>query len=417
MSKLEVCEVILSFQLLRRAFWIILCTGNDPFYLVQMDRTYLDWNATAPVWPQAVEAMAQAMRESWGNASSLHEEGRRSAELAQEAREALAEWTQSRAMEWILTSGGTESIHAAIYGSVLARPGKTRIVTSVGEHSCTLGVVGALEKQGCEVVRVGLGSDGAWDPAQVLEAADPSVTAMVSLIWANNETGVVSPVHDLARELKNRRIPFHLDAVQCFGRVPVDLSQIPVGMVSLSAHKFGGPKGIGALFVRQSTAWTRWMQGGNQERARRGGTVNVPGAVGMTAAIKCAKSVDLEDLRRRRDSLERAIRLAIPESFVVGAKAERLPNTICLCLPGCDSSTLLDRLDARGFAVASGSACTTGVAEPSHVLTAMGMSPEEAHASLRISIGHSTKSDSMDRFSPILTQEALAVRGRSIPVQ
>jgi cysteine desulfurase len=381
-----------------------------------MDRVYLDWNATAPVWPEAVEAAAQAMRASWGNASSLHEEGRMAAQIAQNARESLANWTRSRALEWILTSGGTESIHASIHGCAAARKGRKRIVTSAGEHSCTLGVVAELEKSGYEIVRVGLGANGSWDPDEVLAAADPTVTAMVSLIWANNETGVVSPVQELSLELRARRIPLHLDAVQCFGRIGVDLSTIPVGLASLSAHKFGAPKGIGALFVRQGTPWTRWMQGGNQERARRGGTVNVPGAAGMAAAVERTKNVDLDKIRHLRDGLETDLAARIPGARILGAQAERLPNTCCVCFPGCDSSTLLDRLDARGFAVASGSACTTGVADPSHVLLSMGMSPEDAHATIRISIGPATNSVALPGFVDALSREIASVRGRSVEI-
>lgn len=382
-----------------------------------MDRVYLDWNATAPVWLQTVDAVGRAMRECWGNASSLHEEGRKASDIAQSVRDCLADWTNSRALEWILTSGGTESIHAAICGAVAARNGRRRVVTSLGEHSCTLGVVAELEKAGFEIVRVGLRSDGTWDPADVLKAADPAVTALVSLIWANNETGAVSSVQDLSVELKRRRIPFHLDAVQCFGRMPVDLSAIPVAMLSLSAHKFGGPKGIGALFVRQGTAWTRWMHGGNQERSRRGGTVNVPGAAGMAAAIECTRRVGTDPIRGLRDAMELQILAALDGAWIVGVSAGRLPNTSCICIAGCDSSTLLDRLDARGFAVASGSACTTGVTDPSHVLLAMGLTPEDAHASIRVSIGHSTDKNQLDRFVRVLTEEVAAIRGRSIPFQ
>jgi cysteine desulfurase len=381
-----------------------------------MERVYLDWNATAPVWPEAIEAVADCLREGWGNASSLHEEGRRAADRAGFARQALADWTGSRPSEWVLTSGGTESIHAAILGAVAARPGKKRIVTSRGEHSCTLGVAAELEKNGYEVVRVGLGTEGSWDPSEVLEAADPERTAVASLIWANNETGVLSPVGDLARELKNRRIPLHLDAVQCFGRAPVDLSSLSVSMVSLSGHKFGAPKGIGALFVRQGTPWSRWMQGGNQERARRGGTVNVPGAAGMRAAIEKSREVGLDKIRQGRDRLETRVVSRIRDCRVVGAGTERLPNTSCLCLPGCDSSTLLDRLDARGYAVASGSACTSGVADPSHVLLAMGMSPEDAHSTIRISTGPWTDFDKWGVFVDVLAAEAAAVRARAVPI-
>ncbi len=379
-----------------------------------MERVYLDWNATAPVWPEAIDAVARSMRESWGNASSIHEEGRKAAGEAEPARSALADWTGSRALEWVLTSGGTESIHAAVHCVVAARPGKRRIVSSQGEHSCTLGILSDLESQGYEVIRVGLGTDGAWDPSEVLAAADPASTALVTLIWANNETGVVATVRDLALKLKECRIPLHLDAVQCFGRIPIDLSTIPAGLVSLSGHKFGAPKGIGGLFVRQGTPWKRWMQGGNQERGRRGGTVNASGAAGLAAAIEKSRTVDLERIRRGRERLEELVLATIGNCRVVGASGERLPNTTCLCIPGCDSSTLLDRLDARGYAVASGSACTTGVAEPSHVLLAMGMAPEDAHATIRVSTGPTTDFDEVARFAEVLAAEAASVRARAV---
>lgn len=382
-----------------------------------MERVYLDWNATAPVWPEAVEAAGRAMRDCWGNASSLHEEGRRASQTADLARESLADWTRSRAIEWILTSGGTESIHAAIHGCVAARAGKKRIVTSRGEHSCTLGVCDVLERQGWEVVRVGLRPDGTWDPQEVLDAADPAVTALASLIWANNETGAVSDAVAVAGELRRRRIPLHLDAVQCLGRIAVDLSELPAGLMSISGHKFGAPKGTGALFVRQGAAWSRWMQGGNQERSRRGGTVNVPGAAGMAAAVACSRSVAPRTIGSLRDGLQSQILSNIPEARVVASAARRLPNTLCLCIPGCDSSTLLDRLDARGFAVSSGSACTTGVTDPSHVLVAMGMPPEDAHATIRVSIGPTTRLEELDGFQRVLAEEIVQVRGRAVALQ
>jgi len=378
-----------------------------------VERVYLDWNATAPPLPEAVEAVARAMREEWGNASSLHEEGRRASAAAEGARQVLADWTCTRAIEWILTSGGTESIHAAVLGCARARGPRRRLVISAGEHSCSLGVARSLEDEGWEVVRVGLGSDGTWDPEEVLEACDPAKTALASLIWANNETGAISDAGAVAAELRRRRVPLHLDAVQCFGRIPVDLSGLPAAMVSLSAHKFGAPKGIGALFVRQGTPWSRWMQGGNQERSRRGGTVNGPGAAGMAVAATIAGAQDWSEVLRSRGELEIGILAGIPGARIVASGAARLPNTSCVVLPGADSATLLDRLDARGFAVASGSACTTGIAEPSHVLVAMGIPAHEAHATLRISMGPNTKGGDVRRFLPVLVQETAAVRSRS----
>lgn len=350
------------------------------------------------------------MREEWGNASSLHEEGRRAALIADGARRILAEWTSSRAIEWILTSGGTESVHAAVLGCARARGDRRRLVISAGEHSCTLGVAGVLEEDGWEIVRVGLGADGTWDPGKVLEACDPAVTALASLIWANNETGAISDVGSVAAELRRRRVPLHLDAVQCFGRIPIDLSAVPASFVSLSAHKFGAPKGIGALFARQGAPWTRWMQGGNQERSRRGGTVNGPGAAGLAAAAAVARRRDWTEIVRWKAELEAGILRGVPGARILGASAPRLPNTTCVVFPGADSATLLDRLDARGFAVASGSACTTGIAEPSHVLLAMGVSPEDAHAALRISSGPTTTREELLRFLPMLVQEVSAVR-------
>jgi cysteine desulfurase len=360
-----------------------------------------------------LDAVVRAMREEWGNASSLHEEGRRAADVADQVRQILADWTRSRAIEWILTSGGTESIHAAVLGCAGARGTRRRLVISAGEHSCTLGVARILEEEGWEIVRVGLGADGTWDPREILDACDPATTAMASLIWANNETGAISDVGAVAPELKRRRVPLHLDAVQCFGRIPVDLSILPASFVSLSAHKFGAPKGIGALFVRQGAPWMRWMQGGNQERSRRGGTVNVPGAAGLAAAANIARGLDWTEIVRMRVELESGILEGIFGARVLAASAPRLPNTSCIVLPGADSATLLDRLDARGFAVASGSACTTGIAEPSHVLVAMGVPVEDAHATLRVSLGPTTKREDLLRFLQVLVQETAAVRALS----
>jgi cysteine desulfurase len=377
------------------------------------ERVYLDWNATSPPCPEALDAVTRAMREDWGNASSLHEEGRRAADSADIARRILAEWTHSRAIEWILTSGGTESVHAAVLGCARARGNRRRLVISAGEHSCTLGVAGVLEEDGWEVVRVPLRGDGTWDPIDVLEACDPAVTALASLIWANNETGAISDAAAVATQLRRRRIPLHLDAVQCFGRIPVDLSIVPASFVSLSAHKFGGPKGIGALFARQGTPWARWMQGGNQERSRRGGTVNGPGAAGLAAAAEVAHGRGWTEIVSCRDALEIGILDGIPGARILATNALRLPNTSCVVLPGADSATLLDRLDARGFAVASGSACTTGIAEPSHVLLAMGIPAEDAHATIRVSMGPSTRMEEILRFIPVLSQEVAAVRALS----
>jgi cysteine desulfurase len=375
-----------------------------------MERTYLDWNATAPPWPQAVEAMRKALSEDWGNASSLHEEGRRAAVHAERAREALAEWTRTRASEWILTSGGTESVHAAILGCAAARAPRRRLVLSAGEHPCALGVAERLGSEGWEIVQVGLRPDGTWDAREVLAACDPDRTALASLIWANNETGAISDVLTVARELAARRIPLHLDAVQCFGRVPVDLSAVPTSFASLSGHKFGAPKGIGALFLRSGAPWVRWMQGGGQERSRRGGTTNAPGAAALSAAVAETRRTDWTEIVSMREELERSLPERVPGLRVLAADAPRLPNTTCLVVPGADSSTLLALLDGEGFAVSSGSACSTGSPEPSHVLLSMGVPVEDAHCALRISLGRSTRRLDLERFAEALARGAGKIR-------
>ena len=378
-----------------------------------MERTYLDWNATAPVLPQAVDAAARAMRECWGNASSTHEEGRRAAAEADRARQGLASWTRSSPAEWILTSGGTESIHAAILGCASARSGRRRIVSSQGEHACTAGILAELEAQGWEVVRIPLREDGTWDPREALAACESEPTALASLIWANNETGAISEVEDLAARLRRMRVPLHLDAVQCFGRIPVDLAEVPASLVSLSGHKFGSPKGTGALFVRQGTPWKRWMMGGDQERSRRGGTTNAPGAAGLRAALDAAREADWGPIASARDAFEERLSSEIPAARVLSRTARRLPNTTCATFPGADSGALLDRLDARGFSVSSGSACSSGSPEPSHVLLAMGIPPEDAHCALRISLGSSSSPDDLPRLLPVLAEEVRSLRSLS----
>jgi len=374
-------------------------------------RVYLDWNATAPVRQVALDAWLDVMRHGWANANSLHAEGKLAAARLADARERIAASTLTRAGEWIFTSGATESIHAALYGAARARRGLRRIVSSQGEHACVRAILADLESQGCEVVRVGLSATGQWDPSEVLEACDPTSTALCTLIWANNETGAVSDVLTVAHELKARRIPLHLDAVQIPGRLPFSLSELPVNLVSISGHKFGAPKGIGALYARRAAAWTPWMLGGEQERGRRAGTSNVAGAIAMTAALEEAARSDFAGMTRLRDGFENAVQARVPGVCVLGVKGARLPNTTALCVDGVESSPLLLRLDDLGFAVSSGSACTSGRTDPSPVLLAMGLTVAQAHTTIRISMGETTTQDDLARLVAVLAEVVPDLRG------
>ncbi|MBK8803098.1 MAG: aminotransferase class V-fold PLP-dependent enzyme [Fibrobacteres bacterium] len=374
-----------------------------------MERVYLDWNATTPPCREAVEAFSEASRNHWGNASSLHQEGREAAALFDRTRDGLARWTRSRAGEWILTSGGTESVHAAIFGCLDARPSGGRIVSSQGEHACTNGVLDQLQARGWEVVRVPLRADGTWDVQEVVRACREAPTAMASLIWANNETGAISDAAGLAVVLREAKIPLHLDAVQCFGKIEVDLQAVPADFVSLSGHKFQATKGMGALRVRTGAPWSRWMQGGNQQRARRGGTVDVAAAASLAAAIDRSGTHGFMD-PQHRDELQASLLHDVSGVRVVSGTARRLPNTLCIVVEGADSSALLARMDERGFAIASGSACSTGSPDPSSVLLAMGIPEHLAHCAIRISFGWSTTPAQLADFGRVFREEIDRVR-------
>lgn len=352
-----------------------------------------------------LEAVLNAMRTLPGNASSLHAEGRAAAEAVQTARNALAAATHSRDTEWILTSGATESLHAAILGTWLTRKAKGPLISCRGEHSATLGALDLARQLGAEVRFVDLQADGRWDAQEILALAREGAS-LVTLLWANNETGVVSDVPWLARELKALRIPFLVDATQCLGRIPVDLQEVPASMLALSGHKFGAPKGIGALFVRSGTPWQPLLRGGGQEKNRRAGTSNVPGAVGLAQALQELRLPDPAPQQR----FETRLQELVPQCRIVGQGSPRLPNTTCVLFPGVDSESLLSRLDTLGFAVSSGSACTSGKTDPSHVLLSMGIPHELAHGALRISTSPSTHPNSLDALLEVLPDEVNRIR-------
>jgi len=357
---------------------------------------YLDHNATTPVDPRVREAMLPSLGENFGNPSSPHAPGRAAREAVEKARRQTASLIGAKPDEIVFTSGGTESVNTAIRGALAAQPGKRHIVTSSIEHSATKNLCEQLESEGSEVTWLRVDAHGCPD-LEEYRAALRDDTAIVSVIWANNETGVLFPVGEMARMADERRIVFHADAVQAAGKIPIDLECVPVHLLSLSAHKMHGPKGVGALFVRSGLGLPALLLGGGQESGRRAGTGNVPGIVGSGAAAELAKIALAGDMPRvaaMRDEFEAGVRVRFPAARFHGDPAHRLPNTSNFALPGLAATDLLAALDRLGVCCSVGSACVSGSPHASHVLRAMGVGDEEAKSSLRFSFSRvNTPSD------------------------
>ncbi|MCX7175781.1 MAG: aminotransferase class V-fold PLP-dependent enzyme [Proteobacteria bacterium] len=353
-----------------------------------MDAIYFDHNATTPPTPEVVAAVSDTLSHCWGNASSAHGSGAAAKSRLVKARAQVAALLGAGPSEIVFTSGATESNHMAILGALAAQPGKTRIVSSAVEHPATLKLLEHLERLGYIVTCLDVDTQGRLDPARIAAALTPQ-TALLSLMWANNETGALFPVAAAAQIAKARGVLFHTDAVQAVGKVEIDVRQIPVGLLSVSAHKLHGPPGIGALFVRKGVALPPLIFG-HQERRRRGGTENLPGIVGFgVAAEQTARSwrEDAARVQKLRDYFELQLTQRLAEVRINAAGAERLPNTSNFAFGAIDAEIILDRLDKAGIRASSGSACTAGGTEASHVLTAMGQPPETALAALRFSFG------------------------------
>jgi cysteine desulfurase len=348
---------------------------------------YLDNNATTPIDPRVRDVMLPFLGANFGNPSSPHTAGRIAREAMERARAQVAALLGASAESLVFTGGGTESITTAIRGALAAQPDKRHIVTSSIEHSATKNLCQQLEHEGCEVTWLRVDGGGRPD-LEEFAAALRDDTALVSVIWANNETGVLFPVEEMARLADERRIVFHVDAVQSAGKVPIDLSRVPVHLLSLAAHKFHGPKGVGALFVRSGLGLPPLLRGGGQESGRRAGTENVPGIVGLGLAAELAMlalPVEMPRVAALRDEFEAGVRSRFPDARFHGDPAHRLPNTTNFALPGRDAQGLLAGLDRLGVACSIGSACTSGEVDASHVLRAMGVGDDEARSSLRFS--------------------------------
>jgi len=350
--------------------------------------SYLDWNATAPLRPEAAAAIAAALAHC-GNPSSVHRWGRAARQMVERAREAVAALVGGDPEGVVFVSGGTEANHLALFGS-----GRERVLVSAVEHSSVLQAMPAAE-------RIAVDANGIVDLTRLNQqlAADPR-PALISVMLANNETGVIEPVAEIAAIAHRHGALFHCDAVQAAGKIPVDVAAIGADLVSLSAHKLGGPPGIGALIVRGMAELSPMIRGGGQERGRRAGSENLPGIAGFAAAAVAAMDglAGYDGVRQLRDSLDASLITAAPEAIVIGAAAWRLPNTTAIALPGLSAETQIIALDLDGVMVSAGAACSSGKVGPSHVLQAMGAAPEIAGCTIRISLGWSTTEAEIDHF-------------------
>jgi cysteine desulfurase len=353
---------------------------------------YFDSNATTGVAPEVLEAMLPYLTAKWGNPSSPYRFGKQLVEPIEKARESVAALIGADAREIIFTSCGTESINTAITSCLHAQPGKRHIVTTAVEHSATKNSCAALAERGYDVTFLPVNRDGSLDLAK-FESALRADTAVVSIMWANNETGVLFPIAELAAICRRRGILIHTDAVQVPGKLKLDVNALGVDLLSLSAHKLHGPKGVGLLYVRKGTPFHPLIIGGHQEDGNRGGTENVPYIVGFGRAAELARAVSPEAQRKLaalRDQFENEILSKIPQASRNGAKEPRLPNTTSIAFAGVEAEALLMQLDQLGILASSGSACTTGSVAPSHVLTAMGLGPVEARSTIRFSLDYET---------------------------
>jgi cysteine desulfurase len=361
-----------------------------------MRRIYLDNNATTPVLPEVFEAMQAYFGERFGNASSIHHHGQETRAAVERARESVAALLGCRASEIVFTSGGTEGDNLAIFG--LTRPGQ-HVISSTIEHHAVLNSCRHLGASGCEVTYVPVNGQGQVDPDDVRRALRPD-TGLITIMMANNETGVLQAVEEIGKVAAEAEVYFHTDAVQAAGKVAIDVKRMECDLLSISGHKMNAPQGVGALYVRKGTTLRPMLFGGSHERSRRAGTENVPGIVALGKAAELAREAfsrgDLEQMSRMRDRLEQTILSQVESTSVNGQGAPRVPNTSSIYFECIEGEALVIALDLKGVAVSTGAACSSGAIEPSHVLTAMGMSPERARGSLRFSLGKQNTPEDVD---------------------
>jgi len=358
-----------------------------------MNRVYLDYNATTPVEPSVLDAMLPYFSAEFGNAASIHTVGQRARAAVETARDQVAILLGARSQEIIFTSGGTESDNHAIFGIVRAAPGATKhIITTNIEHEAVLNTCQALEKEGVAVTYLPVNREGLITADQVEDALRPH-TALITVMHANNELGTVQPLAEIGKLAAQRDIYFHTDAVQSAGKIPLDAKTLGVDLLSISGHKLYAPKGIGALYIHGGSRLRQLLYGGHHQRGFRPGTENVPGIVGLGKAAELARlslEADASRVSALRNKLEQGLVARIPDSHVNSANAPRTFNTTNLTFPGIEGEALVIALDLKGISVSTGAACSSGAVEPSHVLTAIGLSAEDARASIRFSLGRHT---------------------------
>ncbi|HHL39269.1 MAG TPA: cysteine desulfurase NifS [Deltaproteobacteria bacterium] len=370
-----------------------------------MKKIYFDHNATTPVDEEVFEAMVPYLREEWGNPSSIHWAGRGPRKAVEDAREQVASFLGCTVHEIIFTSSGTEGDNHAIKGAALAKKEKgNHIITTRVEHPAVLNTCRYLEKTGFEVTYLDVDEYGLVS-AEDVAGHIRDETVLVSVMLANNETGVIFPVKEIAAEAKKRGVTVHCDAVQGAGKIPVDVRELGVDLLTISGHKLYAPKGVGALYARRGVRLTPLVHGGHHERNRRGGTENVAGIVGLAKACEVASremETEISRLRALRDRLEKGLMERIPHVKLNGHPERRVPNTTNLSFEFVEGESLLLNLDMHGIAASSGSACTSGSLEPSHVLIAMGLSHELSHGSVRFSLGKSNTDEDVDLLLEVM---------------
>lgn len=381
-----------------------------------MNRIYMDHSATTPVAPEVLEAMLPYFTEKFGNASSLHSFGLEAKEALEASREKVAELLGAKPDEIIFTSGGTESDNLALKGIAYRNREKGKhIITTTIEHPAILEVCHKLETQGFEVTYLQVTNEGFVDPA-ALETAIRDDTILISVMHANNEIGTIQPLKEIGRIAAERDIYLHTDAVQSTGKIPIDVNDMGLDLLSLSAHKLYGPKGVGALYVRKGTRVESITQGGGHERNLRSGTENVAGIVGLASAAELCRQTMANEAQRLtvlRDRLAKLVLDNVKDCWINGSMKQRLPSNLNFGFKYVEGESLLLFLDSKGIAVSTGSACSSKKLEPSHVLLALGLNPVECHGSLRITMGRSNKEEDVDFVAKSITEAVERFRGIS----
>jgi cysteine desulfurase len=370
-----------------------------------LNKIYFDHNATTPVLNEVFEAMVPYLKDQWGNPSSIHWAGRGTRKAVEDAREQVCKLLNCAPLELIFTSSGTESDNHAIKGIAYSKKDKgNHIITTKVEHPAVLNTCKYLQKEGFDVTYLDVDSDGMLD-LEALKAAITPKTILITVMYANNETGVIFPIAEIGEIARERGVTFHTDAVQAAGKIPIDTQKLNVDLISISGHKLYAPKGMGALYARRGVRLVPLIHGGHHERNRRGGTENVAGIIAMGKAAEIAirdMDAEIKHLKTLKDRLEKGMAERVPHIKINGHPDRRLPNTANISFEFVEGESLLLNLDMKGVAASSGSACTSGSLEPSHVLLAMGLSHEMSHGSVRFSLGKSNTVEEIDYLLEIM---------------